>query len=154
VAVRVSPDGKVVAACGNECGIRLWDVATSTPRNLLDPSDVSAIAFSPDGKTLASAGREGTASWSLSTLQRTLRVAPDGLPKVSTYAIRLVLRESWASYQRPRSWCPTGEALRRRKAGPVVVADPDSDAKKMIEAAYLTGEAMRLAVWCTDQAGP
>ena len=24
----------------------------------------------------------------------------------------------------------------------------------MIEAAYLTGEAMGLAVWCTDQAGP
>jgi hypothetical protein len=24
----------------------------------------------------------------------------------------------------------------------------------LIEAAYLTGEAMSLAVWCTDQAGP
>lgn len=28
---------------------------------------------------------DGTASWSLTTLQRTLRRAPDGLPKVSTY---------------------------------------------------------------------
>ncbi|AMV36834.1 helix-turn-helix domain-containing protein [Planctomyces sp. SH-PL62] len=74
---------------------------------------------------------DGTATWSLSTLQRTLRAAADGLPKVSTYTIRRVLRESGASYQRTRTWCPTGKALRRRKVGPVQVADPDSDAKKI-----------------------
>ena len=73
---------------------------------------------------------DGTASWSLSALRRTLRAAPDGLPKVSTYTIREVLREAGARYQRSRTWCPTGKALRRRKAGPAVVADPDSDAKK------------------------
>jgi transposase len=73
---------------------------------------------------------DGTASWSLSTLRRTLRAAPDGLPKVSTYTIRLVLRESGASYQRSRTWCPTGQALRRRKAGPAVVADPDAGPEK------------------------
>ena len=73
---------------------------------------------------------DGTATWSLATLQRTLRAAPDGLPEVSTYTIRRALHESGASYQRTRTWCPTGKALRRRKAGPVVVADPDSDAKK------------------------
>src|SRR3954469_5836675 len=73
---------------------------------------------------------DGTATWSLSTLQRALRQATDGLPKVSTYTIRRVLHESGASYQRTRTWCPTGKALRRRKAGPVQVADPDSDAKK------------------------
>jgi transposase len=72
---------------------------------------------------------DGTATWSLATLQRTLRAAPDGLPKVSTYTIRRALHESGASYQRSRTRCPTGKALRRRKAGPVVVADPDSDAK-------------------------
>ena len=37
---------------------------------------------------------DGTATWSLATLQRTLRAASDGLPKVSTYTIRLVLREA------------------------------------------------------------
>jgi transposase len=72
---------------------------------------------------------DGTATWSLATLQRTLRAAPDGLPKVSTYTIRRALHESGASYQRSRTRCPTGKALRRRKAGPVVVAGPDSDAK-------------------------
>src|SRR3954452_8718147 len=40
---------------------------------------------------------DGTATWSLSTLQRTLRAAPDGLPAVSTYTIRLALREAGAS---------------------------------------------------------
>ncbi len=73
---------------------------------------------------------DGTATWSLSTLQRALRRAPDGLPKVSTYTIRLALRESGASYQRTRTWCPTGSAVRRRKAGPAVVADPDAESKK------------------------
>jgi transposase len=73
---------------------------------------------------------DGTATWSLSALRRTLRAAPDGLPKVSTDTIRRVLHEAGSSYQRTRSWCPTGKALRRRKAGPAVVIDPDSDAKK------------------------
>jgi transposase len=73
---------------------------------------------------------DGTATWSLSTPRRSLRSAPDGLPRVSTYTIRDVLREAGASYQRTRSWCPTGSAVRRRKAGPVVVVDPDAEAKE------------------------
>ena len=73
---------------------------------------------------------DGTATWSLSTLRQSLRAAPDGLPRVSTHTIRLVLREAGASYQRSRAWCPTGTAVRRRKAGPAVVADPDAEPKK------------------------
>jgi len=73
---------------------------------------------------------DGTATWSLSALRRAVRAAPDGLPKVSTYTIRRALHEAGASYQRTRTWCPTGEALRRRKAGPAVVADPDAAPKK------------------------
>ena len=88
------------------------------------------------GRIVAEAARvptpevDGTASWSLSSLRRTLRAAPDGLPRVSTYTIRRVLHESGSSYQRSRTWCPTGKALRRRKAGPAVVADPDAEPKK------------------------
>jgi hypothetical protein len=73
---------------------------------------------------------DGTASWSLATLRRSLREAPDGLPRVSTYTIREVLRDAGATYQRSRTWCPTGKAMRRRKAGPAVVTDPDAAAKK------------------------
>jgi transposase len=73
---------------------------------------------------------DGTASWSLSTLKRALRAAPDGLPTVSTYTLWQVLHEAGYTFQRSRSWCPTGQALRKRKAGAVVVTDPDAQPKK------------------------
>lgn len=73
---------------------------------------------------------DGTATWSLSTLQRALRNAPDGLPTVSTYVIWCVLHEAGYSWQLDRSWCKTGQAVRKRKAGPVVVHDPDAVPKK------------------------
>ena len=73
---------------------------------------------------------DGTASWSLSTLRKALRSAPDGLPAVSTYTIQKVLHEAGYSHQRTRTWCPTGSALRLRKAGAVVVSDPDAEPKK------------------------
>lgn len=73
---------------------------------------------------------DGTASWSLSRLQRTLRQAQDGLPQVSEYTIRKVLLEAGYAWQPSRSWCQTGQAERQRKAGRVVVTDPDAEAKK------------------------
>ena len=73
---------------------------------------------------------DGTATWSLSTLRRSLRAAPDGLPAVSTFTIWRVLREAGYTFQQARSWCPTGSAVRRRKAGVVTVTDPDAGPKK------------------------
>jgi transposase len=72
----------------------------------------------------------GTSTWSLTTLQRTLREAPDGLPTVSTYTILGVLHEAGYSWQAHRSWCEAGQAVRKRKAGTVIVTDPDTEAKK------------------------
>jgi transposase len=74
--------------------------------------------------------KDGTATWSLTTLQRALRSAPDGLPKVSTYTILGVLHEAGYTWQKDRTWCRTGRVLRRRKAGTVEVTDPDSEAKR------------------------
>src|SRR5579859_5227588 len=74
--------------------------------------------------------QDGTATWSLTTLQRALRRAPDGLPAVSTDTIWCVLSEAGWSWQRTRTWCPTGSALRKRKQGAVTVHDPDAEAKK------------------------
>lgn len=74
--------------------------------------------------------RDGTATWTLSTLQRALRQAPDGLPKVSTYTIWRVLHEADFSWQKSRTWCETGKVKRKRKAGVVEVTDPDAEAKK------------------------
>lgn len=74
--------------------------------------------------------RDGTATWTLSTLRRALRQAPDGLPKVSTYTIWRVLHEAGFSWQKSRTWCETGKVKRKRKAGVVEVTDPDAEAKK------------------------
>ena len=71
-----------------------------------------------------------TATWSLTTLRRALRQAPDGLPGVSTYTIWCALRDAGFSWQRDRSWCATGTAVRKRKGGTVIVHDPDAEAKK------------------------
>jgi len=73
---------------------------------------------------------DGTAHWTLSTLQKALRSAPDGLPRVSTFTLWQVLREARQSLQRDRSWCETGTVVRKRKTGCVVVTDPDTDAKR------------------------
>jgi transposase len=73
---------------------------------------------------------DGTATWSLSSLRTAVRSAPDGLPRVSTFTLWRVLHEAGYSHQRTRTWCPTGTALRRRKAGVDVVTDPEADSKK------------------------
>jgi hypothetical protein len=75
--------------------------------------------------------RDGTATWSLTTLQRALRRAPDGLPQVSTFTILAVLWEAGYTWQRERTWCPTGTARRKRRDGTVVeTTDPHATPKK------------------------
>jgi len=74
--------------------------------------------------------RDGTATWSLSTLQRSLRQAADGLPEVSTYTIWVVLQANGFSWQKDSSWCETGKVQRQRKTGVVEVIDPDATPKK------------------------
>jgi transposase len=71
-----------------------------------------------------------TATWSLSTLQGALRRAPDGLPGISTYTIWCVLHDAGFAWDKDRSWCETGTAVRRRKSGTVTVTDPDATPKK------------------------
>jgi len=74
--------------------------------------------------------QDGTATWSLTTLQRAVRCAPDGLPQVSTFTILQTLYEAGYSYQQSRTWCHTGTARRRRKRGVVTVTDPDATPQK------------------------
>jgi transposase len=74
--------------------------------------------------------QDGTATWSLSLLQKALRQAPDGLPRVSRFTIARTLHEAGLSWQKSRTWCETGVALRQRKRGVVCVSDPDAAAKK------------------------
>jgi transposase len=71
---------------------------------------------------------DGTATWSLSTLQRSLR--KDGFADLGTSTIRRVLQDAGSSYQRTRTWCPTGTAQRKRKSGVVTVVDPNTEPKR------------------------
>ena len=74
--------------------------------------------------------KDGTATWSLKTLQRALRKAPDGLPTVSTYVILQVLHQAGYTWQQDRTWCDTGTVARKRSRGVVRVTDPDTCEKR------------------------
>lgn len=79
--------------------------------------------------------QDGTATWSLTTLRRALRRAPDGLPQVSTWTILGVLHAAGYTWQKSRTWCATGKVMRRRKGSdgqPVVVeiSDPQAEEKR------------------------
>lgn len=69
-----------------------------------------------------------TATWSLKTLERSLR--KEALPKVGKTTIRDVLLEAGYHFGKTRTWCPTGTAIRVRKAGTVQVQDPKAHEKK------------------------
>src|SRR6266702_1428240 len=58
---------------------------------------------------------DGTATWSLSTLERTVR--REAFPRLGATTIRRVLEAAGSSYQKTRTWCPTGTAERKRKSG-------------------------------------
>jgi len=74
---------------------------------------------------------DATGTWSLSLLQRALRSAPDGLPKVSTFTILYTLHEAGYSWQKDRTWCHTGRTLKKGKDGTVYQSDdPYTQEKK------------------------
>jgi transposase len=68
-----------------------------------------------------------TATWSLMTLRNALR--KQALPEVGVSTIREVLHEAGYRFGKTRTWCPTGTALRVRKAGTVTVKDPKAGEK-------------------------
>jgi transposase len=74
--------------------------------------------------------KDGTNSWSLTTLQKALRKAKDGLPEISTERIWVILQEAGFRWQKSRSWCETGQVVRKRKRGVVMVSDPNATPKK------------------------
>jgi transposase len=71
---------------------------------------------------------DGTATWSLSTLERAVR--REIFPAPSARTIAQILRDAGSSYQKTRTWCPTGTAERKRKDGVVRVVDPLTEAKR------------------------
>ena len=111
----------------NRHGLRALDLAAGRGRKATyDPAARARIVATaqrpPDRKA------DGTGTWSLSTLQRTLR--REAFPRLGTTTIRRVLEAAGSSYQKTRTWCPTGTAQRKRKAGVVTVVDPQTEAKR------------------------
>jgi transposase len=73
---------------------------------------------------------DGTATWSLVVWERALRQEGAGLERLSATTIRAVLHAAGYTFQRTRTWCPTGTARRKRKAGVVTVVDPEAERKR------------------------
>ena len=72
-SVAFSPDGKTLAAGGDDGHVGLWDVATGRRTTPLDEgSPVDSLAFSPGGKTLAVGDAGGYIGlWDVATGQQT-----------------------------------------------------------------------------------
>jgi len=96
----------------------------------LQPSPADRARILREARRTPDRERDGTVIWSLTTLQRALRRAPDGLPHVSTYTIWVILHEAGFRWQASQTWCETGKVKRKRKAGVVDVTDPDAQPKK------------------------
>ena len=82
-----------------------------------------------EGARVPDREQDGTATWSLSTLQAALRHAEDGLPTVSTYTIWRTLHAASLSWQKSRTWCATG-IVKRKHSAAVMIIDRDAAAKK------------------------
>jgi transposase len=74
--------------------------------------------------------KDGTNTWSLTTLQKALHKTPEGLAHISTERIWVILQEAGFRWQKSRTWCETGQVARKRKRGVVTVTDPDAAPKK------------------------
>lgn len=115
----------------NQSGLLALDIAAGRGRR---PTYDSAARTRILHKVQSTPNREqdGTATWSLSTLQRSLRAEGGGLERLGATTIKEVLYEAGYSYQHTRTWCPTGTALRKRKQGVVTVIDPDLEEKNVV----------------------
>jgi WD40 repeat protein len=55
-----SPDSRLIATCGDDRTVRVWQIDSGTCQELRGHTDyVFAVAFHPDGTRLATAGRDG-----------------------------------------------------------------------------------------------
>jgi transposase len=111
----------------NTCGLAAVAIAPGRgPKVRYDATtraQVVALAQrSPDRKV------DGTATWSLSTLERAVQREIFPAPKSRTIA--QILRDAGSSYQKTRTWCPTGTAERKRKDGVARVVDPLTEVKR------------------------
>ncbi|MBC1305385.1 serine/threonine-protein kinase [Trichormus variabilis] len=98
VSLAISPNGQIIASCGSDRSIKIWQLATGEDISTLNGHSrkVNAVVFSPDGKTLVSGSDDNTIKiWNLKTGQvirtitghsdavHTLAISPNGKTLVS-----------------------------------------------------------------------
>jgi transposase len=111
----------------NQRGLAVLEIAAGRGRKPTYTSEQRArvlaeVQREPDRE------KDQTATWSLMLLRDALRKTD--LPQIAAETIREVLHEAGYSYQRTRTWCRTGYALRVRKSGTVTVYDSQTLEKK------------------------
>jgi len=111
----------------NRCGLAVLEIAAGRGRKPTYTSEQRArvlaeVQREPDRE------KDQAATWSLMLLRDALRKT--ALPQIAAETIREVLHEAGYSYQRTRTWCRTGYALRKRKSGTVTVYDLETLGKK------------------------
>jgi transposase len=147
-AVRAVADGQSFTAAARTAGRRSGDAVAHLVRRFNQQGRAARVPRQGGGqpKRYTSVEQErilrevrrqpdrriaGTATWSLTTLQRAGRWAPGGLPTGSTCTLWRILRDAGFRWGRARGWCATGTAIRKRKSGTVTVHAPDAVAKKL-----------------------
>lgn len=81
IAAVFSGDGKLLATCGWDQRIHLWEAATGRPLRQFEghAGPVFSVAFSPDGRTLASGSDDQTIRlWNAATGKERLRIKGHG----------------------------------------------------------------------------
>jgi len=107
----------------------LDDLPRPGPHRRYGPDEQARIL--QEARRIPDRKEDATGTWSLSLLQRALRAAPDGLPKISTFTILHTLHEAGYTWQKDRTWCHTGRTLKKGKDGTVYQSeDPYTQEKK------------------------
>ena len=111
----------------NEHGLAALSIAAGRGRKMTYTSAQQARILTEVRRT-PDRDKDQTATWSLMLLKQALRKTD--LPHVAAETIRQVLYDAGYSYQRTRTWCRTGYALRVRTSGTVIVYDQETPEKK------------------------
>ncbi|CAK0764897.1 Peptidase C14 caspase domain-containing protein [uncultured Gammaproteobacteria bacterium] len=158
LAVRLSPDGSLLATAGTDRTARLWDTATGAQKALLSGHGdaVAAVAFSPSGKVVATGSADRTVKlWSATTGQATQGYSGASAPvKAVTFgsgddqvfaglADGQVVAWSGSSPQPSRSWSAHSgaiTALRSDRSGTLVSAAGGNEVKVWSSSGSRTAE--------------